>query len=211
MSIMKRANCFLVSTTAFLGLSLTLLLAACSPEGSKGKVGAPKLSAAQVKALEDVAEKGDAVEKYNLGRKFREGDTVPLSLTNAAVWFRKAAEAGYAKAQYHLGIACQMGEGLAKDAAEAAKWYGKAAEQDHSKAQEKLGYMCWKGEGLAKNLVEAYKWLTLAAANGEHKATKALKKLELAMTPQQVADAKKAAAAFMPKKTYKKTDKDKPE
>jgi len=192
--------------------SLALLLAACDQQGGTGKRGSPRLSASQVKALEDAAEKGDAVDKYNLARKFREGDMVPLSLTNAAIWFRKAAETGYPKAEYHMGLACQAGEGVAKNPAEAAQWFAKAADQDHSKSQEKLGYAYWKGDGTNKNLVEAYKWLTLASGNGEHKAGKALKKLELAMKPQEVADAKKAAAGFMPRKVYKKNDKDsKPE
>jgi TPR repeat protein len=211
---MKSANRFLAVVVGSSGLILVLLLAACNQEGAKGKSGGPQLNARQIKALEEVAEAGDAADKYSLAKKFRDGDTVPLSLTNAANWYRKSAESGYAKAQYHMGIACQMGEGVAKDPAEAAKWFLKASDQGYAKAQEKLGYLCWKGEGLAKNLVDAYKWHTLAAAGGEGKAAKALKKLELAMTPQQVADAKKAAAAFMPKKVYKnkKTDKEgKPE
>ncbi len=204
--VMKSVNRILVTTLALGGVVWASLLVGCNPEGTKGKPSAPKLDARQVKALEDAAEAGDPVEKYGLGRKYREGDMVPFNLTNAAIWFRKSAEAGYAKAQYHLGLAYQAGEGVAKDAVEAAKWYTKASDQGFAKAQEKLGFMCWKGEGVTKNLVDAYKWCTLAAAGGEGKAGKALKKLELAMTPQQVADAKKAAAAFMPKKVYKRTD-----
>jgi hypothetical protein len=205
---MRRANRPSAAFFGLAGLALVLLLAACKQEGSTAAPVAVKLSLAQIKALEQSAEAGDATEKYNLGKKYRDGDVVPQNLTNAAIWFRKAAAAGHAKAQYHLGLACQEGEGVAKNVAEAAKWYALAAEQDHSKAQERIGLMCWNGEGVAKDLVEAHKWLSLAAANGEHKAAKGVKKLELSMSLQQIAEAKKLVAAFAPKKALKKASKE---
>ena len=203
MNMSKRTLAFAIG---FFALGMVLFLGGCNQEAGKGTAGKPKLDARQIKALEQAAEAGDAIEKYGLGKKYREGDMVPLNLTNAAIWYRRSAEAGYAKAQYHMGLACQAGDGVAKNPAEAAKWYEKAADQGNANAQEKLGFLYWKGEGVTKNLVEAYKWCTLAAAGGEGKAAKALKKLEIAMTPQQVADAKKAAAAFMPKKAFQKAD-----
>jgi uncharacterized protein len=189
------------------GLALLLGLAACQPAAPQA--GPPRFSSQEVAALEQAAEKGDPLDKYNLGKKFRDGDTVPQSFTNAAVWFRKAADGGYAKAQYHLGLAYEDGEGLAKDMAEAVKWYRKAADQDNAKAQEKLGFILWKGDGVAKNLVEAHKWLSLAGEGGEAKAGKAVKKIELSMTPQEITEAKKQAAAFTPRKEFKKLRKDK--
>ncbi len=184
------------------GLLGLLCLPACKPAAPEKAV--PQFGPKEVKALEQMAEAGDPVEKYNLARKFRDGDTVPRDPTNAVRWLRKSAEAGYAKAQYHLGLAYEDADGVAKDLAEAVKWHLKAAEQDNAKAQERLGLMYWKGEGIAKDLVAAYKWLSLAAAGGEGKAAKSLKKLELSMTQQQVAEAKKQVAAFTPKKTFKK-------
>ena len=73
---------------------------------------------------------------------------------------------------------------------------------------EKLGFMLWKGEGTATNYVEAHKWLALAAADGEGKAAKGTKKIELSMSQQQIAEAKKLAAAFVPKKVFKKAEKE---
>ena len=183
-------------------------LAACG-SGDRSTSSTPRLTRGQIKEWLEAAEKGDAWDKYNVGRMYRDGEGMPKSATNAAVWFRKSADAGYAKAQYHLGMAYQDGEGVAKAAAEAAQWFEKASEQGYAKAQEKLGYMQWKGEGGAKNLVTAHKWLALAAAGGEHKAAKGVKKLELSMTPQQIAEAKKLRENFTPKKLFKRPDKDK--
>jgi uncharacterized protein len=204
---MKTATAWFGVFTALTLLVLSATLLGCKPN-TPDKT-APQFGPKEVSALEQMAETGDAVEKYNLARKFRDGDTVPHDPTNAVRWLRKSAEAGYAKAQYHLGLALEDGEGVRKDLAEATKWYTKAAEQDNAKAQERLGLLCWKGDGVAKNLVEAYKWLSLAAAGGEGKAAKSLKKLELAMTPPQVAEAKKQAAAFTPKKIFKRSHKEK--
>jgi uncharacterized protein len=194
-------------TSVLAGAVALTFLAACGGKSSESTPRTPRLSASQIKGWIQAAEAGDPADKYNLGKMFRDGEGMPQDLTNAAVWFRKSAEAGYGKAQYHYGMACQEGEGVAKDLTEAAKWYASASEQGYAKAQEKLGYMCWKGEGVAKNLVLAHQWLALAAAGGEGKAAKGLKKIELSMTQQQIADAKKLAAAFTPKKLYKKPDK----
>jgi uncharacterized protein len=204
---MKSVSRVLTATTGLTGLALLMCLSACQ-KASPPPQGVPKFNPQEIKALEQAAETADAEAKYNLGKKFRDGDTVPQSLTNAAVWFRKSAEAGYAKAQYHLALACEEGEGLTKDLTEATKWHTRAANQDFAKAQERLGFILWKGEGVPKNLVEAYKWLNLAAAGGEGKAAKSLKKIELSMTPQQVTEAKKLVGAFLPKKEYKKKAKE---
>jgi uncharacterized protein len=186
----------------FVGL-LSIALSACNKQSPPPTEVTPTLSDQQIKTMESMAESGNPVAKYQLGKKYRDGDTVPQNPTNSVVWFRKAADAGYAKAQYHLGLAYEEGKGAGRDLAEAARWYTKAAEQGNSNAQEKLGFAFWKGAGVATNLVEAHKWLTLAAANGEGKAAKGLKRLELSMAPQQLAEAKKLAAAFTPKKVYK--------
>ena len=183
-----------------------LWLAAC---GRKPVAETPRLSHGQIKEWESAAEKGDAYDKYNVGRMYRDGEGMPKDLTNSVVWFRKSAEGGYAKGQYHLAIAYQGGEGVGKSAEEAAKWFEKSSEQGYAKAQEKLGFIYWKGEGVVRNLVSAHKWLSLAAAGGENKAAKNVKKIELSMTPQQISEAKKLRESFAPKKLFKKPDKEK--
>jgi TPR repeat protein len=207
---MKGVSRYLALLLAMGGLTITCLTGCKKTEGPP-LAEAPKFNQKDMLALEAAAEAGDPVEKYKLGRKYRDGDTVPQNASNAVVWFRKSAEGGYAKAQYHLGLAYEQGEGVVTDAAEAVKWHKRAAEQDNGNAQERLGFLLWKGGGAVSNLVEAHKWLSLGAANGEGKAAKGVKKIEAAMNPQQIAEAKKLAAAFIPKKEYKskKLDKEK--
>jgi TPR repeat protein len=202
---MNRRTPFQIVLTGLCGAALLLGLSACKPAPPVGT--APQFDAKETKALEQLAEAGDPLEKYKLGKKFRDGDTVVRDLTNAAAWFRKSAEGGYAKGQYQLGLAYEEGQGVPKDPAEAVKWYTKASEQDNGNAQERLGFLVWKGEGAPKDLVQAHKWLALATANGEGKAAKGLKKIEVGMTPQQITEAKKLAAAFIPKKDYKEPEK----
>ncbi len=186
-----------------LGVLTLLCLGGCKDKPAVASATPPRFDLKEIQSLEAAAEAGDPIEKYKLGRKYRDGDSVPQNASNAVVWFRKSAEAGYAKAQYHLGLAYELGQGTARNLGEAVRWHTRASEQDNGNAQERLGFLLWKGEGTATNLVGAYKWLSLATANGEGKAAKGLKKIELSMTPQQVAEARKLVAAFIPKKEYK--------
>lgn len=93
------------------------------------------------------------------------------------------------------------------------KWYRLAAEQNHTWAQYYLGFFFVNGYGVPKNLVLAHMWLSLATASrfdppfGSLKtinekersalhnlAIGARNKLELQMTPEQIAEAQKLAA-----------------
>lgn len=201
---MKRTMSFLALFNAALCAASLVCLSACGGKTENQATKKPELSRSQVKEWEASAEKGDALAKYNLAKMYRDGEGMPQNFTNAAVWFRKSAEEGYAKAEYQLALAYTDGLGVAKDVTEAAKWMEKASNQGYGNAQEKLGFVYWKGEGVATNLVAAHKWLALAAANGEGKAAKGLKKIELSMSQQQIAEARKLKEAFIPKKVFKK-------
>ncbi len=53
---------------------------------------------------------------------------------------------------------------------------------------------------MPKDYVEAYKWATLAAAEGNANGQKLRNDLEKEMTAQQIAEGKRLAAGFVPKK-----------
>jgi hypothetical protein len=63
-----------------------------------------------------------------------------------------------------------------------------------------------KGDGVPNSPVEAYKWLNLAAAKGNAQAVKYRDVLRGMMTPAEVAEAEKRAAAFQPRKSGKDTE-----
>lgn len=204
---MKIQRPILFLTIALFGL---FILSGCGKnESGAEQSGKPTglLTQKQIREWEETAAKGTPEDQYKLAKLYRDGDGMPKDLAAAAKWFQKAAEAGHAKAQYQLGLLYHEGMGVTQNFQEAIKWYTKAAEQGNGNAQEKLGFMYWTGEGVQQNYVEAYKWLSLAAAEGEGKAAKGLKKLEGIMNQQQINEAKKLVAAFVPKKTSKKASK----
>ena len=144
------------------------------------------------------AEQGYAEAQYNLGVMYHEGQGVPQNDAEAVKWFRKAAEQGDAKAQTNLGVMYDKGQGVPQNDAEAVNWYRKAAEQGHANAQYNLGVMYHEGQGVPKNYVLSYMWLSLAASQGTELAKQAMGILERMMTPSQIAEAQRLAAAWKP-------------
>lgn len=136
----------------------------------------------------------EAVEAY------RSGDYAA-----AMTQFRQLADQGDASAMYYVGEIYHRGYGIEADQVQAAKWYRQAAERGDSLSQYQLGMMAMRGEGMAKDLVQAHLWLALSARNAPNPRDAAytqqeIKKLERRMAPEQIADAKKLAAAWKPEK-----------
>jgi len=155
-------------------------------------------------ALKAQAEKGDAKAQNNLGKIHEKGRGTTQNFAEAIKWYRKAVEQGYADAQYNLGFMHYRGDGVKKDYSEAARWFRKAAEQGCDVAQCMLGLMYHGGQGLARDDVEAWKWLGLSVAKGridlEKQSAKTRKELRQRMTPEQLAEAGRRIAAFVPRK-----------
>ena len=119
--------------------------------------------------------------------------------TEAVKWYRKAAEQGNEFAQANLGQVCQSGQGTPPDINEAVKWYRRAARQGNVLGQASLGLCCEYGNGVPKDYVEAYAWLNLAAAQGLAQAKGELPLLEARMIPEQIAEAQRMSALFVPR------------
>ncbi len=106
------------------------------------------------------AQNGVGVILYRKRRDLRD-------VTEALLWFRRAADQYYTWAFYNLGNVYKYNNEI-RDIKEAAKWYLRAAGADpgHAKAQYELGLLCYSGEGVVKNVEEAAKWFFLAAEQG---------------------------------------------
>jgi TPR repeat protein len=147
--------------------------------------------------LRRAAEQGEMMAQSNLGVMYDTGRGVPQDFAQAAAWYRKAAEQGYAQAQFNLGLMYVNGQSVSQDYAQALVLYRKAAEQGYAPAQYNLGGMYDTGRGVPRDDVEALKWrdLAAAAATGEDQKKFADGRDEQAkaMTPAQVAEAKKRA------------------
>ena len=74
------------------------------------------------------------------------------------------------------------------------------AEAGVPEAQYLLGMMYVNGKGVSTDFVEAYKWLELAAAQGDADAVKARDLVLKLLKPEQIAEGKRRAAAFVPAK-----------
>jgi TPR repeat protein len=110
------------------------------------------------------------------------------------------AEQGDADAQHNLGFVYRDGDGVPKDSVEAVKWWRKAAEQGNADAQLNLGFMYAKGDGVAKDNVLACMWLNLASSKFHGMSEKMIRLLETKMTPEQIAEAQRLSAQFVPQK-----------
>ena len=134
------------------------------------------------------AEQGYAPAQYELGEMYRSsrnlanhlariqgsnykgGKGVPTNVSEAVVWYRRAAAQGHASAQYKLSTMILNGKGVPKDEREAVKWVRKAAEQGHIVAQIELGDMYRTGEGVVpQDGSMAVAWYQRAANQTEDK------------------------------------------
>ncbi|MBU0516800.1 MAG: sel1 repeat family protein [Proteobacteria bacterium] len=156
--------------------------------------------ATSARIIRKLALQGLAKAQAQLGYMYVRGLGVPRSYAEAVKWYRQAAEQGVAKAQYNLGVCYDTGQGVPRSYAQAVKWWRRAAAQGHAKAQFNLGVCYLKGEGVPRDYVRAYKWILLAAGQGHPKAIRVGPILARRMTPAQIAEAKRLAAKFRPKK-----------
>lgn len=129
----------------------------------------------------------------------QKANTDTLSIEEALDKLRKAAEQGNALAQ--LNYASNLLSTRGKEAAtEALAWFTRAAEQGMADAQHNLGLMLYEGKLVPEDMVAAYAWMSLAAAQEHKKAKSMLRYMEIFISSDEVARARKRAAGFTPKK-----------
>lgn len=147
------------------------------------------------------ANQSHAGAQYCLGYAYFQGQGVPQDDVQAAAWWRKAADQGFVRAQSNLAVMYETGEGVPEDDVQAVSWYRKAADQGDAPAQFQLGRAYDHGTGVPRDVTEAYKWYDLAASRafvGYHKLyTETRDTLAKGMTPQQLADARQRASAWI--------------
>lgn len=85
------------------------------------------------------AEAGGAMEQYQVGSCYENGDQVPQDYVQAAKWYQKSADQGFAAAQYSLGLLYEQGHGVPRDYKKAYFWLSLAAsaeygQDDHDRA-----------------------------------------------------------------------------
>jgi len=147
-----------------------------------------------------------------------DGQTNKLSTTNvdfvpdnSIEALKTKAEQGNIIAQGIVGYAYEKGKDVSIDYGEAVKWYQRSAQQGDIGSQSALGGFYYDGKGVPKNNIEAYKWFNLAAAHSanddnERKVVQSAANMRDLMvkigdiTPEEIAEAKRLSAAFVPRK-----------
>ena len=153
-----------------------------------------------VKWHRKAAEQGVAVAQFNLACAYEAGEGITKDYVEAVKWYRKAADQGDAGAQCNLGLLYAHGNGVEKNEVESFKLELRAANQNDEIAQYVTGLNYGGGMGVLKDYAEAYKWLNLSSAQGDKQAKEWLYKLEQTITPEQIAEGQRRAAAFIPRK-----------
>jgi TPR repeat protein len=127
---------------------------------------------------------------------------LPPKETNSAAFeeTKAKAEKGDAEAQWILAGCYAGGQGVAQDQAVAVKWHRKAAEQNYADAQVNLGFCYADGLGVTQDYVQAYKWFSLAAAQRNIVAGDGRDRIARSMAPDQIAEGKRLAAEFVPRR-----------
>lgn len=144
---------------------------------------------AEIKAA---AEAGDAAAQFQLGQAYS------LQWSNAVVWFRKSARQGNADAQHALGNYLLEGmPGVKANTPEGLQLLKLSANQGHGEAQLQLAGIYEKGKHVKQDYAESLKWYTLAERQISIVARVYGDALVLKMTPEQIAESKKRAAAFV--------------
>lgn len=93
-----------------------------------------------------------------------------------------------------IGWMYKFGEGLEVDLQKAAYYFNKASKAGDPWAMFNLGYVYHFGEGnVEQDLVAAYKWYSLALEGGYERSQTRIDQITPLMTPDQIAEAKKAA------------------
>ncbi|MBC8325154.1 MAG: sel1 repeat family protein [Verrucomicrobia subdivision 3 bacterium] len=143
------------------------------------------------KTLEQLAEEGDPVAQYEMGRQYYYGDQGrSRDFLVAYQWFVRAAMAGGTGAQNTLGVMLQNGEGVGADLNRAREWYELAANVGHPQAQSNLGHLYAMGIGVEKNIVKAYQWFALSAEAGDSQGRKNLAIVKRFISPEELEAAK---------------------
>lgn len=172
------------------------------------------------------AEQGDAEGQFCLALLYGLGAGVEQDFAKSVDWYRLAAEQGHGPAQGRLGDIYAYGEGgIRPDPAAADTWYRLAARADpevtvvagreYTSGRELgfhllvLGTMYREGVAVPRNDVAAHKWLNIAerwnpeswwsteTPDGEVRLAEEIRTLADGMTAEQLAQAQRAADAFL--------------
>lgn len=151
------------------GLRIEPLFAQAA-DGASGEDGLAAYKAGRNADAERIwtplAEAGDAVAQYSLGKLYETGANGTPDFEAAARWYALAAQQDMAAAQNNLGLMYAQGRGVPRDPARASQLWSRSANSSNPMAQYNLGLAYFRGDGVGQDQVEAAVWFHLAADAG---------------------------------------------
>ncbi len=153
--------------------------------------------ASSLAECQPLAEEGDAMAQFCVGRLFANGFGVDMNDELALQWYGRSAEQGYSEAQYNLGLMHSNGWGVEMNDEEAAKWYRRAAELGFIQAQTSLAKLCHKGRGVEQDLIEAYMWYDIAVQLGNLDSKLERDDIAIDMSPDEIETAQQRVVLWI--------------
>lgn len=152
-----------------------------------------------VKLWQKSAEAGHPPAQAALAQALISGDGIAKDGAEGVRLARLAAEAGNSLGQSVLAQAYLKGEGgLPRNVGEFLRWTRAAANQGNRTSMELLAVGYHTGAGVPQDYVQAHMWANLAASRGSSRALKLRDDIAAKMTPDQIAEAQKAASRWRP-------------
>jgi localization factor PodJL len=158
-------------------------------------------SAAAIEKLEQAALLGHPPAQLQLGELYKTGQGVNQDLSQARVWFRRAANGGNVLAMHRIGVMTARGEGGAPNTPEAVGWFEQAANHGLVDSQYNLGAIYHPNgngpeTGSVQDAGKAYYWYSLAAKNGDAQAEPLAAGVSADLNADQKKDIDDAVAAW---------------
>lgn len=155
---------------------------------------------------------GDVEAAWRVGVEYADGkpSSVQRDWVEARKWMTMAAKGGDPRAIFDLGSYYEYGLGVPADLPRAFTYYLESARRGHPQGQYNAGNMLETGDGTTLDEIEGLKWYLLAAEQGmvsvqldetgrlDRDAPDALTSLMQRMSPEDVGEAKRRAAEFLP-------------
>ncbi len=116
--------------------------------------------------LRQAAATGDVRAQHEVALRYTNGSGVKRDLSEAAIWYERAAAQEFAPAQYRLGSLYEKGLGVKRDLTTATSWYSRAAEQGNARAMHNLAVISAMGASGKPDMGKALTWFTKAGNLG---------------------------------------------
>jgi localization factor PodJL len=145
------------------------------------------------------ADAGMTPALYRLASLYERGQGVPKNVGRAVALYRAAAERGNPGAMYNLAVLVSAGAAGTPDQQSALRWFHAAAEHGVTDGQYNLGVIYARGIGVPVDREAAYRWFAIAAAAGDPDAAGQREQVAAGLSPAELARARSAAAAFVPR------------